>query len=99
MGKEIKLDTEKKFVIVTDKGFTSCQMEPEEVMGSLLFVYLKMWNEYCSDVELDVQEAGGKIMDLLSEMGAAEEYEEDEEECFEKIIQRLFAEEEDDGET
>lgn len=68
-------------------------------MVSLLIGYLKMWNEYCSDVELDVQEAGGKIMDLLSEMEAAEEDEEDEEEeeeCFDKIIQRLFAEDDED---
>ena len=88
MGKEIKLNTDKKFVLVTEKGIASFQLDPEEAMGLLLGSFLEMWDEQCNSI--DIVCAGDRIMDLLANMDPDEKDEDDE---VEDVIRGLFDEE------
>ena len=91
MGKEIKLDTDKKLVLVTEKGIASFRMDPDETMGLLLAAFLDMWDEHHNSI--DVMDACEQIMELLSNM--------DPDECddgddIDELIRKLLGEEDDD---
>ena len=70
MGKEIKFDTDKKFVIITENGVLAAKMDPAEIMSYLLFAYLDMWNEHCN--KIDMMKAVDQVMELLSQMDSEE---------------------------
>ena len=89
MKKELKLDTDKKFILITERGLMSFQMDYEETMAVLLTEFLELWNDQCDNI--DVGEAGEKILNLLAGMNRQED-----EEDLDKIIRELFGEDNDD---
>lgn len=87
MKKKIELDTDREFILLTEKGIVTSQVSPSEAMAMLLLAYLKMWDEHCFPIDIKV--ASEKVLELLGGM----DLELDE---LGRAIMSLFAEEEDD---
>ena len=84
-----------KFLVVSDKGVVANGMHnPSEVLEMLLCAYLEVWNRDIG--EIDVEEAGIKICDMLAGMSAEED---DDDISLAEALARLFGEDDDDGET
>jgi len=55
---------DKKFILITDKGLVgNGKLDTNEVLAKLLYAYLSVWNDEM--YEIDINEAGAKIVDLM----------------------------------
>lgn len=63
-----KLLKENGFVLVTQNGIASKNMNRSSIMALLLYAYLEMWNEM-SCYPVDIVDAATKVIELLAEMG------------------------------
>lgn len=87
MKKKIELDTDREFILLTEKGSVISRINPARAMAMLLLAYLEMWDEHCFSIDINV--ASGKVIELLGRMDS--EFDD-----VGRAIMSLFEEEEDD---
>lgn len=91
-----KILEDARFLIVTENGVAGSKgVSQEEVIALLLYGFLRVWGD--TAFEVDVVEAGKRILATLEEM--REEEDEEEDDPLTALLRKLFAEEEEDGET
>lgn len=89
---------DKKFLILTDKGLIGVgRKDPKEIVATLLIALLNVWNDSIN--KIDTEEAGIKVIDLLGQLSAHGNDEEEEfGSDFLKALSYLFGDD-DDGKT
>ena len=87
MKKKIELDTDREFILLTEKGIVTSRISPAGAMAMLLLAYLEMWDEHCFSIDITV--ASEKVLELLGRMDS--EFDD-----VGRAIMSLFEKEEDD---
>ena len=87
--KELDLES-KKFIMITDKGVAAKGYERTELVPTVLYAFLNLWND--CDFEVDITEAAKRIINLLFDMKI-----EDQEDSLYDLLGELFDDDDEEG--